>query len=98
MNMHGLLIEYEYNGDEAAWADAIQTFCRNIAADPRLASGLRYHVFVRADGRSRVHVPSWDNELTLAHLQSQEFFKTFAAAVKRFAGDTLRTTKIKFAV
>jgi len=98
MNMDGLLIEYTYDGDETAWANAIQTFCRNIAADPRLASGVRYHVFVRADGRSRVHVPSWDNASTLAHLQSQEFFKTFAAAVKRFAGDTLRTTKIKFAV
>ena len=39
-----------------------------------------------------------DNKSTLAHLQSQEFFKTFAAAVGRFGGDTLRTTKIKFAV
>ena len=95
--MGGLLIEYRYDGDEAIWSQAIEAFLKGIAADPKLASGLRYHVFVKEDGRSRVHVPSWDSEVTLAHLQAQDFFKTFATAVKGFAGDTLKTTRIRYA-
>ena len=97
--MGGLLIEYQYNGDEAVWTEAIKTFLNAIAADPKLNGRFRYHVFVKEDGMSRVHVPSWDSEATLAHLQSQGFFKTFAETVRGFAGgDGPKTTKIKHAV
>lgn len=95
--MDALHIEYEYSGDEAAWSETIQTFLRAIAADRRLAGALRYHVFVKLDGRTRVHVPSWDNAETLAHLQGQDYFKTFAAAVQKAAGGTLKTTEVKYA-
>ena len=96
--MGGLLIEYEYDGDEAAWTRAIEAFLKAISADPKLAGRFRYHVFVKEDGRTRVHVPSWDSEATLAHLQSQDFFKTFSNAVRGFAGGAPRTTKIKHVV
>ena len=92
--MGGLLIEYEYSGDEAPWTAAIEAFLQGIAADPKLALSFRYHAFVKEDGKGRVHVPSWDSEETLKHLQSQDFFKTFANAVQGFGGSTLRTTKI----
>ena len=92
--MGGLLIEYEYSGDEAPWSQAMEAFLTAISGDAALAGKFRYHVFVKEDGKSRVHVPSWDSEATLAHLQSQDFFKTFASAVQGFAGDTLKTTKI----
>lgn len=93
--MGGLLIEYEYDGDEAPWKAAIDAFLGAIAADSKLAGSFRYHVFVKEDGKSRVHVPSWDSEATLSHLQSQDFFKTFANAVKGFGGSSLTTTKIQ---
>lgn len=93
--MDGFPVEYEYEGDEAAWKSVIDEFLRDVAADPRLSPGFRYLVFVKADGKSRVHVPSWDPPKTLAHLQSQPFFKTFSAAIKLFAGSTLRTTKLR---
>ncbi len=95
--MDGLLIEYEYEGDEAAWGETIQAFLRAIAADARAAGRFRYQVFVKADGKSRTHVPSWDSPETLAHIQAQDYFKTFAAAVQKAAGGTLKTTKAKFA-
>ena len=93
--MGGLLIEYRYDGDEAVWQNAVESFIKNIAADARLRSSFRYHVFVKEDGVSRVHVPSWDSEETLKHLQSQPFFSEFAGHIKSFAGDSLSTTKIK---
>ena len=38
------------------------------------------------DGVGRVHVGQWDSEETLAHLQLQAFFKTFAGKVGEFFG------------
>lgn len=96
--MGGLLIEYVYEGDEASWTAAIEAFLGAIAADPKLAGRFRYLVFVKDDGKSRVHVPSWDSPETLAHVQAQPFFKTFTEAVKGFAGDGLRTSKPRHAL
>ena len=93
--MGGLLIEYQYAGDENEWQEAVDNFLKNIAGDERLRTGFRYHVFVKEDGVSRVHVPSWDSEETLKHLQSQPFFSEFAGKIQTFAGDSLNTTKIR---
>lgn len=93
--MGGLLIEYQYDGDESAWQNAVDNFLKNIAADTRLQTSFRYHVFVKEDGVSRVHVPSWDTEETLKHLQAQPFFAEFAGHIKGFGGDSLKTTKIR---
>ena len=87
------LIEYTYSGDERPWREAIETFLGHIRADPDLAAGISYAVFVREDGKSRLHVPVWRNQATLERLQAEPFFKTFSASVRSFAGDTLKTTK-----
>ena len=80
--MGGLLIEYRYDGDEAVWQNAVESFIKNIAADARLRSSFRYHVFVKEDGISRVHVPSWDSEETLKHLQISTIFLRICRAYK----------------
>jgi hypothetical protein len=87
------LIEYSYSGDEAAWRRTIETFLGHIRADPILAEGFTYAVYVRPDGAARVHVPVWKDQAVLERLQAASFFKEFSAAVKAFAGDSLKTTK-----
>jgi len=93
--MGSLLIEYRYDGNEDNWRESIENFLNQISADPKLSGRFRYSVFIGEDGVSRSHVPSWDCEETLSYLQSQDFFKAFAAKVKEFAGDSLRTNKSK---
>ena len=84
--MPGILIEYDYSGDEAAWQNAVNAFVENIEGDTRLTGRFSYQVNVKKDGIGRVHYGQWDNEDTLAHLQSQPWFKDFAAKVRDFAG------------
>ena len=91
--MPAQLIEYVYDGDKAAWREVVETFLAEIGADPVLRDGLTYQVFVRPDGRARLHVPHWRDEAVLAHLRGCDFFKTFSEAIQGFAGDTLKVTK-----
>ena len=91
--MGSQLIEYTYAGDEKPWREAIETFLAAIRADPVLAAGVTYNVFVREDGRSRMHVPVWRDQATLDGLQAASFFKVFSAAIKGFAGGTLKVTR-----
>lgn len=92
--MEGILIRYEFDGDEAAWRSAVDSFVAGIDADPELRGGFSYSVNVAADGKRRVHVGRWRDPATLETLQGRDYFKTFAAAVKGFAGDTLETVRI----
>jgi quinol monooxygenase YgiN len=87
------LIEYTYAGDERPWREAIETFLTNIRDDPALSGGISYAVFVREDGKTRVHVPVWRDQATLERLQAQPFFKDFSTSVKGFAAGTLKTSK-----
>ncbi len=89
----GIVIEYDFSGDEQAWRAAVDDFLKEIAADPALAGRFHYEVNVRADGSGRVHVGHWDTEETLAHLQSQPFFARFSSAVQGFADAGLKATK-----
>jgi len=91
--MDGILIEYDYAGDENVWRNAVDAFVSNIDADERLRGRFSYRVNTRGDAGSRVHIGTWDSEETLAHLQAQEFFKTFAGQVQSFAGDSLKTSR-----
>jgi len=84
--MHGILIQYNYDGDEGTWLAAMEDFVAAIDADPALRGKFSYRVNVAADGVGRVHVGQWDSDETLAHLQSQPFFKTFAGKVGEFSG------------
>jgi hypothetical protein len=94
--MHaGLLIEYTYAGDEAAWRSVVEEFIGQIRADAKLTGKFSYLVVrKREDPTQRVHMPRWDGPETLAYVQSQAWFKDFAGKVKAFGGDSLRTSPI----
>lgn len=88
--MFGIVVEYEYSGDEGDWQGGIDGFIAAINGDERLDGRFSYMVNVKKDGIGRIHVGQWDDEETLAHLQSQDYFKDFAAQLKGFAGDSLK--------
>ncbi len=89
--MQGIVIRYSYSGEEADWRQLIDTFVSAIEADGDLAGKFHYLVSVGKDGVSRTHVGQWDEQATVETLQSRDFFKTFAGALKEMAGDTLQT-------
>lgn len=91
--MNGIVIKYEFSGDESAWRAAVETFLRSIGQDPALRGRFSYEANLCNDGVGRIHIGHWDNDETLAHLQAQPFFKQFAVAIQGFAGDTLTTTR-----
>ncbi len=95
--MNGILIQYDYDGDEGAWLAAVEDFVAAIDDDPVLRGRFSYRVNVAADGVSRVHVGRWDSEETLTHLQSQDFFKAFAAKVGEFAGGPPNASRMRLA-
>ncbi len=95
--MDGILIQYDYSGDEVPWRAAVEEFTGEIDADPVLKGKFSYRVSIAADGIGRVHVGAWENEDILAHLQSQRFFKDFAAKVGEFAGGGQKALRIKLA-
>ncbi len=95
--MYGILIQYDYDGDEAAWLSAAEDFVAAIDNDPVLRGKFSYRVNIAADGVGRAHVGRWDSDETLAHLQSQDFFKTFAAKVGEFAGGAQNATRLRLA-
>lgn len=84
--MQGIVIQYAYSGDEGHWKAVVEGFVANVEADPKLKGEFSYEVNVAPDGISRVHIGRWEKDETLAYLQSQSFFKAFAAKVQGFAG------------
>ena len=42
--MFGILIQYNYDGDEGAWMAAVEEFVAAIDADPALAGKFSYRV------------------------------------------------------
>lgn len=87
--MHGISIRYEFSGDEADWEDVIRTFIDNIDNDPEISGKFHYQVSKAKEGNLRVHWGRWDVPETVQTLQSRNYFKEFATALKGFAGDTL---------
>jgi quinol monooxygenase YgiN len=90
--MLGIVIEYEFSGDEAAWQTAVDTFLGHLDADERLKGRLSYQVNVSSDGNRRIHVGNWDSEETLKYMQSQPYFPEFAGKVKEFSGGGPKAT------
>lgn len=82
--MFGIVVEYDYSGDESEWREAIDDFIGHINADDRLRGRFSYQVNIRNDGGGRVHIGQWDEEETLAHLQSQPFFCGVCRKGKKF--------------
>lgn len=84
--MRGITITYSFDGDEADWQATTDAFVAAIDADPEVAGKFSYQVAVADDGKSRFHWGRWDSQDTLAHVQSQPYFKAFAEKVREFAG------------
>ncbi len=95
--MFGILIQYNYDGDEGEWMTAVEAFVGAVDADPALRGKFSYRVNIAGDGVGRAHVGRWDAEETLAHLQAQDFFKRFAAKVSEFAGGAPNATRLRLA-
>ena len=93
--MFGIVIEYDFSGDETEWREAIDGFIGHINADDRLNGRFSYRVNIRNDGGGRIHIGQWDEEETLAYLQSQPFFSEFAGNIKKFAGGAPKATPFK---
>ncbi|MDP7668847.1 MAG: hypothetical protein QF738_12415 [Rhodospirillales bacterium] len=93
--MFGIVVEYDFSGDESEWRDAIDDFIGHINADDRLRGRFSYQVNIRNDGGGRVHIGQWDEEETLTYLQSQTFFSEFAGKVRNFAGGAPKATTFK---
>ncbi|TMV03704.1 hypothetical protein FGK63_18725 [Ruegeria sediminis] len=90
--MRGITITYTYDGDEAEWTAATGAFIDAIDNDPQAAGKFTYQVAVADDGVTRFHWGRWDGAETLAHVQSQPYFKDFAAKVREFAGGAPNAT------
>ena len=92
--MHGISIRYEFDGDEAAWEAAIAAFITAVKADTELSGRFHYRVNKAKEGNTRIHWGWWDTPETVKTLQSRDYFKTFAAAVRSFGGDTLSPVQV----
>ncbi len=88
--MNGIIIQYQYSGDEAPWEKATSDFVAAVNADTELAGGFMYIVSKAREGDNRTHIGRWRDEETLKLMQSRDYFKKFAALLKEMAGDTLK--------
>ncbi len=84
--MAGIVIEYDYSGDEAAWTEAVDSFIASVGADAEISGDFSYMVTRVGDGPTRIHVGRWGAEETVKTLQGRDYFKIFAEAIKGFAG------------
>ncbi len=92
--MAGILIEYTYRGDEAAWEAAVAAFIDGIGADEAVRDGFSYVVTRTGDGGERVHVGRWRDEDTLKRMQSRDYFAAFAGFLKENTGGTLTSRRL----
>ena len=53
--MNGILIQYEYSGDEAKWERAFTKFIEHIDNDPKLKGKFSYIVSRVKEGSKKVH-------------------------------------------
>ena len=84
--MRCITITYQYDGDESLWRAAIDGFITALNDDSAIADKFNYQVSVADDGKTRIHWGHWDSAETLAHVQSRDYFKSFAGSVKEFSG------------
>ncbi|MBT4091494.1 MAG: hypothetical protein HOE30_23660, partial [Deltaproteobacteria bacterium] len=54
--MEGILIQYEYSGDESQWQETVQEFVTNVKNDSQLTGKFFYSVFKTSEPNKRVHV------------------------------------------
>ena len=82
--MFGIVVEYDFSGDESEWRDAIDDFIGHINADDRLRGRFSYQVNIRNDGGGRVHIGQWDEEETLTYFAKPDFFFGVRRKGKKF--------------
>jgi quinol monooxygenase YgiN len=87
--MHGIVIGYEYSGDEAEWEAVVGAFIDAINADNELEGDFSYVVSKSKNSAKRTHMGRWTSPEKLALMQSREYFKVFSTKLKAMAGDTL---------
>lgn len=92
--MEGIVIRYEYDGDEAPWREAIDGFIAAIDADGDVRGRFSYSVNVAPDGKQRVHIGRWTEAAALETLQGRDYFKAFSATLQGLAGDTLAAVRV----
>ncbi|WP_127112827.1 hypothetical protein [Shimia sediminis] len=90
--MRSITITYEYSGQDAPWRAVIDAFISALDSDDGIPGTFTYQVAVADNGTTRIHWGRWDSAETLAHVQAQDYFKTFAGALKGMAGDSLSPT------
>ena len=91
MDVRTITITYDYSGDEAAWEALTDAFVRALDGDPETGGKFTYQIAVADNGASRVHWGRWDSAETLAHVQSQPYFKAFASGLKDLLGAAPQT-------
>ena len=92
--MQGIIVRYRFDGDQTEWQGAIDDFIAAIAADGAVKGRFHYTVAVSTDGVGRTHMGRWDSDETLKTVQSRDYFKRFADALQRLAGDTLESSRM----
>jgi hypothetical protein len=93
--MDGILIQYEFNGDEKQWQTAINEFITQVNGDSELKGKFVYSVFKTSEPSKRVHVGRWDSNQTLESLKQRDFFKKFTEAMQGLAGDSLTSIRLQ---
>ena len=88
--MNGIVITYQYSGDEAEWEAVTQAFVDAVEADTELGGGFMYIVSKSRESDTRTHIGRWTSQEVLELMQSRDYFKNFAAKLKAMAGDTLK--------
>ena len=93
--MDGILVQYEYKGDESEWQAVVKQFIANINNDPELKGNFFYSVFKTSEPAKRVHVGRWKSNQTLETLKQRAFFKTFSESIQKLAGESLSSTRLQ---
>ncbi|MGJ8529706.1 putative quinol monooxygenase [Maritalea sp.] len=87
--MNGIVISYQYSGDEDEWKAVTQAFVAAIEADEKLGGRFTYIVTKSRSTDTRTHIGRWTSQEALELMQSREYFKTFSGKLKAMAGDSL---------
>ncbi len=93
--MDGILIQYEYSGDETQWQNTIDEFISCVNSDSELKGKFIYSVFKTSEPNRRVHVGRWESSVILETLKQRDFFKSFTQAMQELAGESLTSTRLQ---
>lgn len=93
--MAGILIQYTYTGDEAAWEAAVDAFVSGIQNDAEVRDGFSYVVTRQGDEGKRIHMGRWQDEDVLKLMQSRDYFSAFAGFLREHSNGTLTSQRLE---